>query len=200
MHRFLALLAFTLAPAAQAQDLAPSFDCTKAESTGEQAVCANPALAALDLEVADLYARAAGSVTGDRLNELKAMQRGWIKGRDDCWKADDQDSCVRDEYALRIYDLRQGYAAAREAQGSTGPFPWVCEGMDVPLSTVFITHDPAALAVLRWGDNFAVLPIAESGSGARYSDGLAEFWEHQGEAAITLPDGTETTCTRDDMG
>ena len=34
------------------------------------------------------------------------------------------------------------------------------------------------------------LPIAMSGSGARYSDGAYELWEHQGEVRVTLPDGT----------
>jgi membrane-bound inhibitor of C-type lysozyme len=34
------------------------------------------------------------------------------------------------------------------------------------------------------------LPIAMSGSGARYSDGASELWEHQGKVRVTLPDGT----------
>jgi membrane-bound inhibitor of C-type lysozyme len=34
------------------------------------------------------------------------------------------------------------------------------------------------------------LPVAMSGSGARYSDGAYELWEHQGKARVTLPSGT----------
>lgn len=34
------------------------------------------------------------------------------------------------------------------------------------------------------------LPLAMSGSGARYSDGAYELWEHQGTARVTLPNGT----------
>jgi membrane-bound inhibitor of C-type lysozyme len=34
------------------------------------------------------------------------------------------------------------------------------------------------------------LPLATSGSGARYSDGAYELWEHHGTARVTLPNGT----------
>lgn len=46
-----------------------------------------------------------------------------------------------------------------------------------------------ALGTQRWS-----LPIAVSGSGARYSDGVREVWEHQGVVRIT--DGTTppTSC------
>jgi len=38
--------------------------------------------------------------------------------------------------------------------------------------------------------NWITLPIAMSGSGARYSDGSSELWEHHGKATVKLPDGT----------
>ena len=38
------------------------------------------------------------------------------------------------------------------------------------------------------------LPLAISGSGARYSDGEHTFWEHQGTARIELPDTTYEEC------
>ena len=38
------------------------------------------------------------------------------------------------------------------------------------------------------------LPLAISGSGARYSDGEHTFWEHQGTARIELPDTTYEGC------
>lgn len=37
---------------------------------------------------------------------------------------------------------------------------------------------------LRHGDKSWRLPIAKSGSGARYSNGRVTFWEHQGEATL----------------
>ena len=37
---------------------------------------------------------------------LKAEQRGWIKGRNDCWKSDDMRGCVANEYRYRINELK----------------------------------------------------------------------------------------------
>ena len=58
----------------------PSFDCAKADSSAEEAICASDALAELDIELARLYRLAVKDDTlgADRLAELKAMQRGWI--------------------------------------------------------------------------------------------------------------------------
>jgi len=37
---------------------------------------------------------------------LKAEQRGWVKGRDDCWKRSDVRGCVAGEYRSRIAELK----------------------------------------------------------------------------------------------
>lgn len=200
MIRTAALLALLGTSAAQAAD--PSFDCAKAASSAEEAVCANPDLAALDRELARLYdlASKGPNMTPDRLAELRATQRGWVKGRDDCWKSDlGVPSCVRQEYALRIHDLRQGYADSRSANGaSTGPFPYLCEELDTPISAVFVqTENP--LAVLTWRDGFAVLPATPAASGARYAEGGTEFWTKGDEAMLTLPDTPGMSCRRDVM-
>ena len=47
-----------------------------------------------------------------------------------------------------------------------------------------VLQRPAAGVVLTVGDDQAILPIARSGSGARYAASGVEFWEHQGEASI----------------
>ncbi len=38
------------------------------------------------------------------------------------------------------------------------------------------------------------LPLAISASGARYSDGRATYWEHQGTARLELPDTVFEGC------
>ena len=38
------------------------------------------------------------------------------------------------------------------------------------------------------------LPVAMSGSGARYSDGKTTLWEHQGEATFETPGASFTGC------
>lgn len=70
---------------------APSFDCTKTDSAAAEQVCEDKELAALDQELTRLFALAKNGphITASRRKELIATQRGWIKGRDECWKSRD---------------------------------------------------------------------------------------------------------------
>ncbi|WP_179381000.1 peptidoglycan-binding protein [Jannaschia marina] len=59
----------------------PSFDCTRAGTPAERAICANPALAVLDRALAEAW-RARRQVDGS--DALLVEQRRWIAGRDAC--------------------------------------------------------------------------------------------------------------------
>lgn len=75
----LASLACMLALPAFAQDAQPSFDCAKAASPVEHAVCGNAALAALDADLANAYKQAlAKSADADA---LRLAQRAWSNER-----------------------------------------------------------------------------------------------------------------------
>ena len=84
----------------------PSFDCSKATHEIEQLICRDADLAALDRSLADLYAVVLKHTPADKQKALKAEQRGWVKGRDDCWKADDKHACAKGEYETRINELK----------------------------------------------------------------------------------------------
>ena len=201
-------LSVCLLPAAS-WALDPSFDCAKAASTAEEAVCADPALVSLDLELARLYALAVDGPEMDdtRLSELRAVQRGWIKGRDECWKASvPMERCVADAYAMRIDEVRTGYAASRaddDAGASLGPFAYRCEGLDALVSAVFINSEEP-LVSLRWRETAVVLTRMPSGSGARYAqdyvDGTFEFWTQGDEATLQTPSDGQLTCTQEPTG
>ena len=83
---------------ALAQD-GPSFDCAKAQSAAEKLVCGDAELAALDRLLADRVAAALAAVrtldagAAEAEDELHAYQRGWVKGRDECWKVEDRRAC-----------------------------------------------------------------------------------------------------------
>ncbi|HVJ37663.1 MAG TPA: MliC family protein [Stenotrophomonas sp.] len=68
---------------------------------------------------------------------------------------------------------------------------YTCEG-----KPVVATFDNGARSVsLQLDTGRLVLPQAESGSGARYADKAGnEFWEHQGEATLTLAGGKPQKC------
>ena len=74
----------------------PSFDCAKAHSAAEQLVCQDAGLAALDNELAALYPKALAKLSTEQQKTEKAMQRGWIKGRNECWKESDSRQCVEE--------------------------------------------------------------------------------------------------------
>jgi uncharacterized protein YecT (DUF1311 family) len=87
---------------------APSFDCSKAAGQVEHLICSDPELAALDVELARLYQAVSAEVAGRELKRLRTYQRGWIKGRNDCWKAVGVGvrACVEASYRDRIRELR----------------------------------------------------------------------------------------------
>ena len=87
----------------------PSFDCNKVKKdSAEGIICTSNTLMNLDRELASVYKKA---LTKSRKNDmLKAHQRGWIKGRNDCWKADNELKCMEDEYIYRIDELKKKYA------------------------------------------------------------------------------------------
>jgi len=85
--------------------------------------------------------------------------------------------------------------AAEPAAAAAGVISvsWSCDGK--PVTSDF---DNAKRQVsLKLGNDVLTLPEAESGSGARYADKAGnEFWEHQGEATLTLAGGKEMKCSK----
>jgi uncharacterized protein len=91
------------APGAQA---APSFDCAKASTDVEKLICSDAELAKLDHSLADLYGTLLKHTPAKDQQMLKAEQRGWVKGRNECWKSDDMRGCVAAEYRSQIAELK----------------------------------------------------------------------------------------------
>ncbi|WP_216635544.1 MliC family protein [Croceicoccus bisphenolivorans] len=194
--------------AAAEEPVAPSFDCSKSDSQATDLVCKTPMLARMDNELQRLYALAESGTyaSEERLEELTAMQRGWIKGRDDCWKADDPLQCVTTSYAMRIHELRQGFYDSRQqdAKGITnGPLALACDGADYGVSATFVNADPG-VAFLQWLDQSVALVQVPSGSGAKYEGsnyaGKAQLFTKGDEAMFTPPGGEEMTCRIEEIG
>ena len=97
----------------------PAFDCTKARGQVEQLVCKDAALAALDRKLDEVFKAALARDNMPAI--LGAEQRGWIGGRNECWKAQGPDTpvfltaswrvtsvreCVEAQYKMRTADLQ----------------------------------------------------------------------------------------------
>lgn len=166
---------------------APSFDCAAATGEVEREVCDDAELSALDRQLADEYARALDRPGADKAM-LTSTQNGWVAGRDDCWKADDEDDCIEDAYRTRIFELKSSDPAV--------PVPPVvsydCPG-DRPFTAQFYNEFDPKVAVLMWGDDSAVTFAEPTASGTKYSREDVDFTEHQGEVKVDFFDN-EFTC------
>ena len=157
-----------------------SFDCGQADGTVEEMICADDDLAALDRELAAVYAAAARKAANEQPPVLKAEQRGWIKGRNECWKSDDPRSCTADAYRLRIAELQARYRLVPEK----GPIWYFCDGD--PRNEVVVTYYETAPPTLiaERGDQVSLMVLQPSASGIKYQGRNELFWEHQGAATV----------------
>jgi len=187
---------------------APSFDCGSADDKAAAAVCAIPDLALLDTEVHRLYALAESGTYGtvERLEELAAMQRRWLERRDACGEGQDIEACLFGRYAMRIHELRQGFADARsqDARGiSHGPLALACDGADYGVSLTYFDAVPAAF--LQWEAETRTLrrsaggePVYRAGSG---EDAVSlTFMPERKTARFTPPGEAEMSCTIEEIG
>ncbi len=92
--------AYRVPPVFQPPAGGPSFDCAKARTAVETAVCASPELSAQDLELDRLYDQIRrGTSAAPARDELRALEQAWLQSRDEtCATAPDPASCLRDAY------------------------------------------------------------------------------------------------------
>ena len=179
MKHWLPLL-FAL-PTAQTLAAPPAFDCSKVENASiEQQICESESLSALDRKMAEVYKAAQQKAVNEHPPVLKSEQRGWPKGRNDCWKSDDHPACIADSYRLRIAELQARYQLIK----STGPVFYSCDNNPAKevIATFFPTEPPTAS--VEYGDSTSLMYLQSAASGARYQGQNESFWEHHGEALV----------------
>ncbi|WP_193161264.1 MliC family protein [Microbulbifer hainanensis] len=194
LARLLLLTACAWIWSCHADNSGPSFSCKKVEDGSiEQMICNDSALSAQDRQLAEVYTAALAKANNEYPPVLKAEQRGWIKGRNECWKSDDKRKCVADEYRLRIAELQARYRLVP----ARGPFAFACDGNAANEVTVtYFETDPPTLIAER-GDSVSLMYRQPAASGTRYQGRNESFWEHQGEARITWGYGApEMHCQR----
>lgn len=112
MLALLVLAAFAI-PASAA-----SFDCGKASSAIEKAICADQRLGSLDSQVDGSYRRLIDSTPSADIPMLRDEQRGWLKQRNQCAPANLQ-ACLADSMAQRVKRLLAAAAGAEAALDRT---------------------------------------------------------------------------------
>jgi uncharacterized protein len=94
---------------------AASFDCSKAETTDEKAICANPQLNDADVEMSVLYTQLKPLLGMGARGDLEDEQAAWLKRRAGC--GGDR-ACLGEAYEDRVRQLRRGF----EVLSKRGPF------------------------------------------------------------------------------
>ena len=77
--------------------------------TVDQLICSDQELLKQDQQLAEVYQQALLKAVNEKPPMLKAEQRGWVKGKADCWKEDDKKACASTLYTQRIAELQARY-------------------------------------------------------------------------------------------
>ncbi|WP_052481070.1 lysozyme inhibitor LprI family protein [Gilvimarinus agarilyticus] len=145
----------------------PTFDCGTANLSGaEQVICEQPKLSWLDQALAQTYGAALEKTQDEEKRaQLKAEQRGWIKGRDECWKSPPLAACIEQSYTRRIAELTARFALIDPAVILT----LTChDASQKPLLARYYSTQPATL-VLQRDDQAKLLYRQEGGGDATYA-------------------------------
>ena len=166
----------------------PAFKCKNLKSSIEEMICQDDKLAELDRLMQTEYNNALKKLPKNEINTQKTLQRGWIKGRNDCWKADDKRQCVENEYGTRMTELQIMTGAA------VVPAAVVFDcGGDQRISAYFYQTTQIPAAVLNLNLDQVTAFISPSGSGAKYEGQDVSFWNKGDEAMVTWK-GQELKC------
>ncbi|MEX0338837.1 MAG: MliC family protein [Arenibacterium sp.] len=199
MYRFLALALTMMCATELSADTAPSFDCAKAVGSVETLICSDEALAGLDQRLAMRFKEALSAIRAlqsgakEAEAELRAYQRGWIGGRNDCYKASDQRACVEAAYLIRENELVTQWMLVPPVATEF----WTCSGS--PANELVVMRFDTELPSLRleYGDSIASASQTPVASGVRYeADFGRAFWMKGDDATLTWPEGTEQSCKR----
>ena len=94
---------------------AASFDCSKAETMDEKAICADPRLNDADVEMSARYTQLKPLLGMGARGDLDDEQIAWLKRRAAC--GEDR-ACLSKAYQERLRQLRGGF----DALAKRGPF------------------------------------------------------------------------------
>jgi uncharacterized protein len=172
----LALLGCAAGLPASALAQGPTFDCAKAQGTVEKLICSDASLAALDRNLDQVFKAVTAKATGKLATDVRTEQRGWIKGRNDCWKANGQQTwitatwtvdtvkgCVEAQYRLRTSELQSVWRLVPPKTVS-----YACQNN--PANEVianFFATDPATIRLER-GDRTVTMWLVGAASAGKY--------------------------------
>ncbi|MEL6767781.1 MAG: MliC family protein [Pseudomonadota bacterium] len=189
-------LAISISPAEAADESGPAFDCGRSFGKVEELICDDAGLAALDRRITKRFAEAVKALRGgadgkEAVATLRAEQRGWISGRNECWKADDLRSCTESAYLTREGFLVATYMLGEPA--ATARYTCNANPADEFFAFFYDTELPSVR--VERGDSIDAGTQIPSASGARYALSFGKaLWLKGDEAQLVWPEGQENAC------
>jgi len=159
----------------------PTFDCTRTRHEIERLICQEADLITLDHQMETVFAGAVhaakhlDSGAQSTLNRLKAEQRGWIKGRNDCWKSLEQKkNCTRQSYQHRIAWLQAKWMLTQSRPTKR----YVCNNN--PAHDIYLTHyasDTLPALTIEYGDRREIFVQSHTNTeaGTRYDARFGKY-------------------------
>jgi uncharacterized protein len=194
----LILLTFAVDAALAAPSEVSSFDCSKVQADVEKLVCGDAALASLDRKLAEVYRSAQAKSRGPLMRQLREEQRGWVKGRNDCWKANGQETwitatwtvntvrgCVDAQYRMRIAELQ---AVWRLQPAKTSAYACQGDAANEVIANFFDT-DPATLRLERGDRSMTLWRVGDVAAG-RYEGQNISVMRRNGELSVSGMDAS----------
>jgi uncharacterized protein len=135
----LSLILLAAAPAPTGAKRGASFDCKKAATAVEKAICGDPDLAALDGELAAAYRRALAISTHP--DSVRYGQQSWLERRRASCGADV--TCLKSAYGAQIAELRK----EKEVTASFDQAPFVSPHLVQDLTTWISDQGDQVLAI-----------------------------------------------------
>jgi uncharacterized protein len=173
-------MALGLPAAARAEG--PTFDCAKAQGQVEKLICSDASLAALDRQLGGVFKSASAKAKGKLATQLREEQRGWVKGRNDCWKANGQPTwitatwtvdtvkdCVDAQYRLRLSELQAVWRLL-----SPKTLAYACQNN--PANEVvanFFDTDPPTIRLERGDRTKTLWRVGDAGAGTYEGQNLS---------------------------
>ena len=169
-----AYLAFAMGVPMAALAEGPTYNCAKAQGEVEKLICSDASLAALDRKLDAVYKAASAKAQGKLATRLRDDQRGWVKGRNDCWKSNGQQTwitatwtvntvkgCVDAQYRLRTSELQ---AVWRLLPPKTVAYACQNNPANELLANFFAT-DPATIRLERGDRTKTLWRVGAAGAG-----------------------------------
>lgn len=165
----------------------PTFDCKKATHQVENDICADPDLIYLDHYMAKVYRGALKKASKseypntERVKNLKTIQRGWIKGRNDCWKVpNNTKQCISNQYSHRITYLQAKWMLIKPIRTEL----FVCNPPYTDLEVSFFSTELLPSLVIQYGDQRNVFIATNPSTNlARYDGEFGSYFTLQGKNA-----------------